>query len=1587
MRIGTGARGVAAFVAVLAGSGCGGAIFIPPSGVGVCASDAGCPLGQKCDLARGVCAITDQGPCAADNLAGYCGLGKLCKAPGVCRCVDAAYCACDGECPKDGGADFCVGCAASQGCDAHGTCVDIVGEGPLANTCSPERPSGVCEGQRACCEKGATCCLAAEVCAGDHCVPNDNPCSASLPTGWCAPGLACVGGRCEVQSECACSPSNVVGCCAPGKACTNGDCVAVDCSATVIGSCARDFVCLAGACVQLPCSPAHTGGLCSSPQFCAAAGVCLAPGDCKGSDLDCPVQDYYCSTTDKCLIDGICATDIDCEVGMAKLYGQGYRCEVDTCVARTLCVLSGDCVPTKFCTVGFNCRAAGQCDGDPDCSSSQFCSLGTNTCLALDACNSDVDCKEANHFCAGNHLCLDRTLGECAIKADCPPGNVCLPSGHCQINGAVCTTLDVTAVGCAVGELVCCPAGQTCCIWSGAIDVRARCHVGATVLLSYCIPASDGDVSRASCVDDSDCLASMKCDRYLCVPRTTSGCVGCDLATQKCSLVKAASGQLVSTCLALSDCNTTGDCGVAEYCDGHHHCGVDASCGVEEKDVGGAIQPNLMVAFDRSGSMNLCGAGDPRVGACGYNAGCCTPKLCTGFSTTCTADGDCGGALGSCTSTRCVGGSASGKGCVVVGDCPSGQCVEPCTSGAPAVCSGANPDCTAYLDAGKCNNLAVCQVCTNAFGVTGETVSDRATRYRQATGAIGQVANDFRSRIRFGVTMFPEPSGAESCPYECNWKKCTDGVNLNGGILDVAIGRERCAGDAACPARAVCLAEADCPVGGQCADGTFCMPPTACPGPSSCPASGICVDASLCEPGEKCAAVLCPDSGTCPAYATGAACDAGGACGTSLCPTNLVCPDGSSCTAGGTCPAYACRAIGDALAMSVPGGSTPTAKTLIALLNAPQRSGLGATDRANAIVLVTDGNATGDTTTALKVCQPLCSDGQKDAGETDVDCGGLCASCVDAKACTTADDCASRICRLGFCRATSCNNESKDSPPETDIDCGGACGPCADGKLCAVAADCVSGVCVGGKCAARLCSDAVKNGNETDLDCGGSCATLLTPQKCALGKGCTGAVDCLSGVCQDGTCRDVQCGNGALDTGEIAIDCSPAGGTCGMCPDGAKCLSNATCKNGLCVTTLCDGGANAGKTCLLDDCPAGSCASKLCDGGANSGGACVDVADCPGGACAARTCSGGPNAGKVCVSGSDCPWSSPLVPVACIEPARKCVGGANAGLACVVDDCPGASCADGRKCNGGSNDGLACTTGAQCPGGFCAGTCSDLCHDGVQSGHESDIDCGGAECQACLPGHACRVAGACSGGTNSGNVCTAASGCPAGAGSCDTNAPRRCLTGANVGMACSSDNDCLFDCRAASADCAGDGIANGQCKLVGGASASQQAELVNSTLDRAYAEDPRIKTFVVGFAFTSPALNCHAVRAHTVRDDVPACATLTAANCWSAAAQCYYTANNRADLEVALAGIVEKVAACAYPLTAVVSNSNLLVVFLEDTTGSTGDPPTRTRLERYTAWDFDVARNQIVFVGSACTALKAKTVRPIVVFTCPTGEY
>jgi hypothetical protein len=167
---------------------------------------------------------------------------------------------------------------------------------------------------------------------------------------------------------------------------------------------------------------------------------------------------------------------------------------------------------------------------------------------------------------------------------------------------------------------------------------------------------------------------------------------------------------------------------------------------------------------------------------------------------------------------------------------------------------------------------------------------------------------------------------------------------------------------------------------------------------------------------------------------------------------------------------------------------------------------------------------------------------------------------------------------------------------ETDIDCGGlsGCFGCAENKNCAFDYDCLSGNCIGipKKCALPTCNDGKANGNETGVDCGGGCAAQ--GKGCSVGGGCEIGADCAEGLACNlaGICfAPSQCNDGVRTGDETAVDCGGSSCTarCGAsegCADSSDCAEGLYCNSGMCSSSSPPGDSDGdGVPDELDKCP------------------------------------------------------------------------------------------------------------------------------------------------------------------------------------------------------------------------------------------------------------------------------------------------------------------------------------------------------------------------------------------------------------------
>lgn len=115
-----------------------------------------------------------------------------------------------------------------------------------------------------------------------------------------------------------------------------------------------------------------------------------------------------------------------------------------------------------------------------------------------------------------------------------------------------------------------------------------------------------------------------------------------------------------------------------------------------------------------------------------------------------------------------------------------------------------------------------------------------------------------------------------------------------------------------------------------------------------------------------------------------------------------------------------------------------------------------------------------------KCTKHTCTDNIPGPFETDVDCGGNCETkCAINRICKIHDDCKSLYCnsKTKVCANPTCDEDGEVNAGETDVDCGGKCETkCTLGDDCIIDADCTSGYCNNKKCESSEDRDSDKDG-------------------------------------------------------------------------------------------------------------------------------------------------------------------------------------------------------------------------------------------------------------------------------------------------------------------------------------------------------------------------------------------------------------------------------------------------------------------------------------------------------------------------------
>jgi hypothetical protein len=453
------------------------------------------------------------------------------------------------------------------------------------------------------------------------------------------------------------------------------------------------------------------------------------------------------------------------------------------------------------------------------------------------------------------------------------------------------------------------------------------------------------------------------------------------------------------------------------------------------------------------------------------NDGTCVDKNCTdGVQNGLETDVDCGFLCDAC---------ADGRGCLEDTDCvsqvcDSGTCAVPTcedqrANGVETDVDCGGPDCEPCPDTLACSAPSDCQsgVCTNGACAVPTCTDGVQNGQETALDCGGPSCNP----CPVGQTCESGDDCESSVCNEsgrCAAPTCIDG-ETNGTETDRDCGGQQ---SPSCP---------------RCTSGRFCNVGSDC-------------DSGVCDQFGQCAQPTCEDG---VRNGTETATDCGGRC--EPCGNGQACNEGRDCLSfvcqGGTCQPSGCTDGTQNGSETDNDCGGPTCPGCVS-----GRSCLQNSDCQSNLCEIQQGQLVG------RCARSACDDGVRNGLESDVDCGGPdCPACTAGDSCNAPGDCASFVCQGSSnpsCQPATCSDGVKNAD-ETDVDCGGStCRECGLGDGCMMDEDCTTGICDGGP-NGPFCAVCTEND------------TRLTQQTCGYGNRGRTQQRCTDGIWVNDTCEGV----------------------------------------------------------------------------------------------------------------------------------------------------------------------------------------------------------------------------------------------------------------------------------------------------------------------------------------------------------------------------------------------------------------------------------------------------------------------------------
>ncbi|CAF1327644.1 unnamed protein product [Adineta ricciae] len=785
---------------------------------------------------------------------------------------------------------------------------------------------------------------------------------------------------------------------------------------------------------------------CNITQTCAVNTDC-ANGNCHHTKLTCELPS--CGDGNRNLDE----TDVDCGGSNCT-----KRCTTNNTCHQNFDCDNGNCHHSSNTCQPFSCDDGNknQGEGDIDCGGPcpTMCNI-TQTCTVNTDC-ANGNCHHTNLTCQ-NPSCNDGNVNQNETDVDCGGpvcGNSCNVDQACTQNSDCAngnchhTNLTCKAPSCNdgnknqdEGDIDCGGVCTTKCTIGHTCLKNTDCVNGSLRLLHLFLSCDDGNKNQdetgvdcggktcaarcalgVSCLNNSDCnntnchQASHLCDTLSCSDgnknqnETDVDCGG--LCNTKCAVGK--------NCTQNSDC-TNQNC---------HH--TSLTCTVPSCDDGNQNQNETDV--DCGG---LCST------KCLLNHTCLVNSDC--------ANGNCHHISKKCSDPSCDDGNKNQNETDI--DC-GGLCSNKCTlhSGCANNVDCANGNC--HHTSNTCENPS----CTDGNQNQNETDID--------CGGLCLTKCALNQTCKVNVDC--ANSNCHTTQLKCSAESCDDG-NKNQQETDIDCGGTPCA--VRCAINMKCLVNTDCGNANCHRSQLKCLAPSCGDGnlnqnETDIDCGGIC--GATCKVNQTCSINTDCAIGNCHRYnhtCQPVSCFDGNKnqaegdvdCGT---PCTLKCNINQTCLVNGDCINTNCNQYTKVCEdPSCVDGNINQAETDV---------DCGGTCNSTCVIgkacAVNTDCVNGNCHQYNHKCQnPSCSDGNLNQNETDLDCGGVCVgTCTLNKVCKINGDCANGNCNKynHTCQPYSCSDGNKNQG-EGDVDCGGPCTAalCSLNQTCNVNSDCTNGNC------------------------------------------------------------------------------------------------------------------------------------------------------------------------------------------------------------------------------------------------------------------------------------------------------------------------------------------------------------------------------------------------------------------------------------------------------------------------------------------------------------------------------------------------